>query len=170
MGSQFFLSPASCSSPGGGGGVERWNPEVAFWDWAPFGFQSIQSMLSGTTGPKDTWRQDPAESPPELIRVWTEELSDLMLALAPSRQEAILFTCFLAPRTRGTKSSQRGQGVPGCGSVVINRTRNHEKAGQIPDPAQGLRILLPCVGCRRCSDSVLLWLWCRTAAAALINP
>ena len=45
-----------------------------------------------------------------------------------------------------------------CGLVVMNLTRNCEEAGSIPGITQWLK------------DPVLLWLWCRLAAAALIRP
>ena len=43
-----------------------------------------------------------------------------------------------------------------CGSVVRNPTM--QDAGLLPGPTQWLK------------DLVLLWLWCRPAAAALIPP
>ena len=61
-----------------------------------------------------------------------------------------------------------------CVSVVMNPTSIHEDVGLIPDLAQWLKgssIAVSCgVGGRPVSDLVLLWLWCRWAAAALIGP
>ena len=41
---------------------------------------------------------------------------------------------------------------------LMNPTRNHEVPGSIPDLAQWVK------------DPVLLWLWCRPVATALIQP
>ena len=41
---------------------------------------------------------------------------------------------------------------------LTNWTRNHEVAGSIPSLAQWIK------------DLVLLWLWCRPAATAMIRP
>ena len=57
---------------------------------------------------------------------------------------------------------------------LTNPTRNHEVAGFHPWPrftGQGSSIAMSCgVGHRRGSDPVLLWLWSRLAATALIRP
>ena len=50
-----------------------------------------------------------------------------------------------------------------------NPTRNHEDAGLTPGLTQG--IAMSCgVGCRRGSDPMLLWLWCRLVSTAPIRP
>ena len=57
---------------------------------------------------------------------------------------------------------------------LTNLTRNHEVVGSIPGLAQWVEDLALSMSCgvgHRCgSDLVLLWLWCRPAAAALIPP
>ena len=67
----------------------------------------------------------------------------------------------------GTSGSSR------CGSVVMNPTGIHEDVGWIPGLpqwVQGFGVAMSCgVDCRHGSDPVLLWLWCRPAAAALIQ-
>ena len=58
--------------------------------------------------------------------------------------------------------------------MVTNLTSINEDVGLIPGLVQwvmGLALLVSCsVGQRRGSDLVLLWLWYRLAAAALILP
>ena len=52
---------------------------------------------------------------------------------------------------------------------ITNSTRIHEHVGSIPGLTQWVKDLALCVG-RRCSpDAVLLWLWPRLAAIALIR-
>ena len=54
---------------------------------------------------------------------------------------------------------------------LTNPTRNHEVACSIPDLAQWVEVAVSCgVGCRRGLDPLLLWLWRRPAATALIRP
>ena len=69
---------------------------------------------------------------------------------------------------------QKKKGVPVVAQGLTNPTRNHEVAGLIPGLAQWVRDLaLPVscgVGCRRGLDPMLLWLWCRPEAVALIGP
>ena len=50
----------------------------------------------------------------------------------------------------------QGAGSSHCGSVVTNLTNIHENSGSIPSPTQWIK------------DLALLWLWCRSAAAAPI--
>ena len=57
---------------------------------------------------------------------------------------------------------------------LTNLTRNHEVVDLIPGLGQwvkGSGIAKSCGVChRRCSDSELLWLWCRLEATAPIRP
>ena len=56
----------------------------------------------------------------------------------------------------------------------MNPTSIYEDADSIPHPAQRIKHLVLPVSCgvgHRCSlDLVVLWLWCRPPAAALIRP
>ena len=64
------------------------------------------------------------------------------------------------------KSSHRG-------SAETNLTRNREVAGLIPSLAQWVKDLAVAVSCgvgRRHSSDLMLWLWCRPVAVALIGP
>ena len=54
----------------------------------------------------------------------------------------------------------------------MNPTSVHEDLGSIPDsvgPGSGTAVSCV-VGCRQGLDPVLLWLWCRSSAVALIGP
>ena len=56
---------------------------------------------------------------------------------------------------------------------LTNPTRNHEVVGSIPGLTQWVKDLAQAVahtGCRCGSDLVLLWLWHRPAAVALVRP
>ena len=57
---------------------------------------------------------------------------------------------------------------------LMNPTRNHEAVGSIPGLTQWVMDpVLPVsygVGCRRGLDLTLLWLWCRLATVAPIQP
>ena len=61
-----------------------------------------------------------------------------------------------------------------CGAAEMYLTNIHEDAGSIPGPCsvgRGFSIAVSCsMGHRRGSDPLLLWQWCRPAAAALIRP
>ena len=55
----------------------------------------------------------------------------------------------------------------------MNLTRNHEVVGLVPALAKGVKdlVAVSCgVGCRCSSDLVLLWLYHRQVATALIRP
>ena len=60
------------------------------------------------------------------------------------------------------------------GAVETNPTRNHEVVGSIPGLDQwvkGSSVAVSCGVGRRCGlDPMLLWLWCRPVATALIRP
>ena len=71
---------------------------------------------------------------------------------------------------RGFEKKINQKGSSYCGTAEMNPTSNHEIAGLIPGLDQLLSgVAVSCgVGCRHGSDPVLLWLWCRPAAVALI--
>ena len=54
--------------------------------------------------------------------------------------------------------NQEKEGVPVMAQWLTNPTRNHEVSGLIPGLTQ------------RVKDLMLLWLWCRPAAVAPIQP
>ena len=58
---------------------------------------------------------------------------------------------------------------------LVNPTKNHEVVGRMPGLAQWVKnpssVAVSCGAGGRCSsDLVLLWLWRRPAATALIRP
>ena len=70
---------------------------------------------------------------------------------------------------RGTFKPKNGSSCRGAAET--NLTRNHEVAGWIPGLTQGSRVVVSCGVGRRCgSDPTWLWLWCRLAATAPIQP
>ena len=69
------------------------------------------------------------------------------------------------PFRRPSRSTQKmGKGSSLHGSAVTNPTSIREDAGSI------LGLAVSCVGRRRGLDLTLLWLWCRLAATAPIQP
>ena len=56
--------------------------------------------------------------------------------------------------------------------MKTNQTTIHEDAGSIPGSVgEGFGVAMSCgVGQRHGLDPMLLWLWCRLAAVALIQP
>ena len=61
-----------------------------------------------------------------------------------------------------------------CGTVEANVTSTHEDVGSIPGLTQwvwGSGVTMSCGVGRRCGlDPILLWLWGRLAAVAVIQP
>ena len=55
-----------------------------------------------------------------------------------------------------------------CGTAEA--TSNHEITGSIPGLAPWVKDLSCGIGCRRGLDPGLLWLWCRLAVVAPIQP
>ena len=78
-------------------------------------------------------------------------------------------------KTKSLKFLRRSALRPShCGSEEMNPTSVHEDAEAIAGPAHGVKgpgIALSCgTGGRRGSDLAWLWLWCRPAAEAPIQP
>ena len=61
-------------------------------------------------------------------------------------------------------------GAPVVAQEVKNPISIYEDAGSIPGLAQWVKGLVCSIGCRESWDLALLWLWCRLAADAPIQP
>ena len=82
-------------------------------------------------------------------------------------------TTTVCPNYTSVKLKKGKEGVSLVAQQVKNPASIHEDVGSIPGLVQWVNdLVLPCVSCgvsqRHCSDPVLLWLWCRPAATALI--
>ena len=110
-------------------------------------------------------------SDPALLWLWRR-----LVATAPIRPLAWEppYAAEAAQRNSKKKKQKKKKKMWGVSVVaqwLMNPTRNHEVAGSVPALAQWVNDALSCgVGCRRGSDTALLWLWRRPAATAPIRP